>query len=59
MTDPAQQHRPLDRDELRVAARELEARGWQARDIADAFKLTDEAVCELLSAREGRNHGGT
>ena len=39
---------PLDRAVLRAAAVELQARGLQPRDIAEALKLTERAVRDLL-----------
>jgi sugar (pentulose or hexulose) kinase len=42
------QHRPLDRETARAAARELRARGLTPRDIAAALRLSENAVRELL-----------
>lgn len=39
---------PPDRDTARVAARELRSRGLTPIDIADALKLSEAAIRELL-----------
>jgi orotate phosphoribosyltransferase-like protein len=41
-------HRPQDRDTLRAAALELAGRGLTPADIAEALRLSEAAVRELL-----------
>ena len=43
------QHRPLDRDAMRIAVAELAARGLTPRDIAQALSLSEAAVRQLLT----------
>jgi orotate phosphoribosyltransferase-like protein len=47
-TDPAQVHRPPDRDTMRCAAVELQQRGLTPRDIAAALQLSEASVRQLL-----------
>jgi hypothetical protein len=51
--DRTEQHRPLDRETVRAAARELRQRGLTPLDIADALKLSEAAICELLEVDRG------
>lgn len=46
--DRAEQHRPHDKDAMRVAAVELAARGLTVQDVAAALRLSEAAVHELL-----------
>lgn len=44
----AEQHRPVDKDAMRVAVVELRQRGLTAGDISSALRISVEAVHELL-----------
>lgn len=46
--DRADEHRPHDRDTLRVAAVELRSRGLTVHDISAALRLSEAAVRGLL-----------
>ncbi len=48
---------PLDRAVLRAAALELRARGLTPLDIAEALKLTERAVRQLLNLPEVPTNG--
>ena len=50
--DRREQHRPVDRDTARVAARELASRGLTPRDIAAALRLSEAAVRALLEVSQ-------
>ena len=45
-------HRPQGRDAMRSAARGLAARGLRPQDIAEALKLTEQTVRQLLEVRQ-------
>jgi hypothetical protein len=42
------EHRPMDRESLRLAAIDLQARGLRVRDIAVVMGINDYNVVELL-----------
>ena len=46
--DARDRHRPTDLNGVRAAAVELRRQGLRARDIAQALRLSEAAVSELL-----------
>ena len=51
--DPATEYRPIDADELRDCALELQSRGLKVHDIAVVLGLTVPAAQALLEERHG------